>query len=85
MVKPGGFEPIACEKYHLKDMYRPLWMQSMLMGTAEVVQKLEESTDEAELAKAKGLNDLTKGMAEEAAQGVCLEVVWFMLSVRKPL
>ncbi|KAJ6032751.1 hypothetical protein N7540_003483 [Penicillium herquei] len=85
MVKHSGFDPVAWEQYHFEDMHRIMWTQCVLMGMEEVIQKLAQSTDEAEVIKAKGLIDLLNGFKVEVSKGACVETPWFILVARKPL
>lgn len=85
MVRPSGFEPITWEQYHFQDMHRTLWTQCVLMGTEEVIESLEQNTDETSIAKADGMKNLLEGLKVEASQGACVEAPWYIIVARNPL
>ncbi|KAJ5918712.1 hypothetical protein N7454_009856 [Penicillium verhagenii] len=84
MVKPAGFEPVSWGEFRLKDIHRPIWNQCVMMGLEEMTQGLEQSGDQALLAKAEGLRALLKNLSIEFGQGASLDTTWFYLVAQKP-
>ncbi|PYH91562.1 S-adenosyl-L-methionine-dependent methyltransferase [Aspergillus ellipticus CBS 707.79] len=83
MLKPAGFEPLVSDRLQLKDLYRPLWNHSLLMGMEELCYTLE--TSQTDPAKAQTMRQNLEQLSGEFAQGASIDAQWFYLVAQKPV